>query len=88
MMATGGVLLVPGLLNLGLAWWILRGRRFAIVTAFLGTLAAFAYLFYLFLVGVPDHPIATFVIIVGAYLALLAAALRSLKQLPGPARAD
>lgn len=87
-LATGGILLVPGMLNLGLAWWILRGRRAAVLTALLATLAAFVYLVYLLIIGVPDHPIATFVIVLGVHLFMLAATLKGLAVPDTPLTAD
>jgi len=70
-MATGGVLLIPGLFNIAASPWIWLGKSQALLLSLVLTLASFLYFVYLLVVGVPDHPIAAFAVIVGAYLALL-----------------
>ena len=73
-LASGGVLLIPGIFNIGLAWFLWQSRSWAYLTALLVTLVAFAYLVYLFITGVPGHPIGLFCGILGAHVGLLLAA--------------
>jgi hypothetical protein len=70
-LASGGVLVIPGALNLFICPWIGKGGNRAVLWCIFATLAAFLYLAYLMVTGVPDHPIMLFTLIVGAYLVLL-----------------
>jgi len=71
LLATGGVLLLPGVINLVTCWWIWRRRKWAFVLSLAATSASFLYLAYLLITGVPGHPIVFFAVLIGAYLALL-----------------
>jgi hypothetical protein len=78
MLASGGVLLIPGLINIGSCIWIWRAKPKALLINTMVTLLAFAYLVYLLIAGVPNHPIGFFAIILAAYLVLLFNARKSL----------
>ena len=74
--AMPGVLLAAaGFLNLFLCRGLWRARPGALRWAAIGTGLAFLWLLSLFINGVPGHPIVTFTVLVGVYLALLILAI-------------
>jgi hypothetical protein len=81
MLASGGVLLIPGLINIVSCIWIWRAKPKALLFSILVTLIAFAYLFYLLVNGVPNHPIGFFALLLAAYLLLLLYTRSDLKKL-------
>ena len=90
LIATGGILIYPGLLSLGLSRWLGRGRDWAFAMCTFGTMALLIYLvLLLFLKAPPDSadPIAGVdptprysTMIVGLYLGLLIAVWASLRR--------
>lgn len=56
LIATGGMLLYPGLLNLGISKWIGRGRQWAFAMSAFGTIALLAYAILLLFMKTPPDP--------------------------------
>ena len=89
LIATGGMLLYPGLLNIGIAKQIRRGRQWAFAMSAFGTIALLVYVVLLLFMTVPDPTVPfagagqtarSLTTIISIYLAFLLAGWISLRR--------
>ncbi len=83
----GLFLAAAGVLNLALCRGLWCAQPRALRWAAIGTGLAFLWLLSLFIGGVPGHPISTFTVIVGLYLALVLLGLYCLPREATPSTA-